>query len=632
MVSRLNRWGACGEAFNVVWELVLMGSCRLRPFVRMFLLFCLVAMMCQQTFLYGLILDVNGETTLTSNGSIDLPHVVTEATCEVFFKPLGAWIDLYTQYPEPFGGQGPNKPADMFWPQKEVILHAEVIYNEWPEQNKDVAFQIIDPHGTTWAALYNRTGEDGVAKVSFRTPWSHDDPEHWFGEWTVIANAEVAEESINDTLTFKYDYLVNTWVVSTDKDLYEHRETIEVTVDYGSYAIQNYDITYAVTGVDESGCCFGYDNMTVTIGGAEYCVCKNGTIKLYISVPNFTCIGIAKIYVGASDWLGNPVTPPYTLSIRIEARLRDVAVLNVWTNVTEVYEGEPVDIATLVANKGNVAETFNVNVYANVTQIDSLKVEALNSGETRTLTLTWETSEVKVGNYTVWAEIPPLPDEYDTTNNVFIDGIVEIKPKLPIFIHDIAITDVQISNNSVYIGELLQINVSVTNKGTETETFNVSTYYDSSLIETSQVKALAPNTQTTLIFVWNTSSVKEDCYQISASAFLPSDINVSDNTFVDGVVWVKSRVFPAVWEVPRWLLALLFLLAVFIGACLAAAIVFALLWRRCERKKKRRRGGQPTHPEVGFKRSKTCSVCGKEFPGTYTFCPYCFTFHGKDYE
>jgi hypothetical protein len=539
MVSRLNRWGTCEEAFNVVWELVLMSYCRLRPFVRMFLFFCLVAMMFQQTFLYGLNLDVKGETTLTLNRSIDLPHVVTEATCEVF-KPLGAWIDLHTQYPEPFGGQGPNKPADMFWPQKEVCLCAEVTYNEWPEQNKDVAFQIIDPYGTTLAVLYNRTGEDGVAEVSFRTPWSHDDPEHWFGEWTVIANVDVAEESINDTLTFKYDYLVNTWMVSTDKDAFEHSETIEVTVDYGSYAMQNYDITYAVTGVDESGCCFGYDNMTVTIGGAEYCVYKNGTIKLYICVSNFTCVGIAKIHVGASDWLGTPVTPPYTLNIRIETRLSDAAVLDVWTNVTEVYEGEPVDISTLVANKGNVAETFNVNVYANVTQIDSLKVEVLNPGETRTLTLTWKTSEVKVGNYTVWAEIPPLPDEYDTTNNVFIDGIAEIKPKLPTIIHDIAITGVQISNNSIYIGELLQINVSVTNKGTETETFNISTYYDFSLIETLQVSALAPDTQTTLIFIWNTSCIKEGFYQISASATLPSDINVSDNTYIDGIVWVGS--------------------------------------------------------------------------------------------
>lgn len=112
---------------------------------------------------------------------------------------------------------------------------------------------------------------------------------------------------------------------------------------------------------------------------------------------------------------------------------------------------------------------------------------------------------------------------------------------------------------------------------------------------------------------------------------MSGEFNIENNKFVDDVVWVRPWVFPAVWEIPRWLLALLFLLAIFIVACLVAAIIFWLLWRR-ERKKKDQMGRQSTYPSVGFKRSKTCSMCGKEFPGVYTFCPYCFTFHGKDYE
>jgi hypothetical protein len=113
-------------------------------------------------------------------------------------------------------------------------------------------------------------------------------------------------------------------------------------------------------------------------------------------------------------------------------------------------------------------------------------------------------------------------------------------------VHDIAIVDVKISNSSLYIGDLLLINVSVVNKGTENETFNVGTYYDSSLIETLKVDALAPKRQVTLIFVWNTSSVREGFYQISASAPLPYDVNVLDNTFVDGVVQVKAKPPPPI--------------------------------------------------------------------------------------
>jgi hypothetical protein len=49
----------------------------------------------------------------------------------------------------------------------------------------------------------------------------------------------------------------------------------------------------------------------------------------------------------------------------------------------------------------------------------------------------------------------------------------------------------------------------------------------------------------TLIFEWNTSSVSEGSYRINVFAPLPSDINVLDNTFVDGLVQVNARSPPA---------------------------------------------------------------------------------------
>jgi hypothetical protein len=55
----------------------------------------------------------------------------------VFGFVVGRQIDLYTcNYPSPYGGQGPGMPSDMFWPQKEVYLCANVSYNLWPEQTR----------------------------------------------------------------------------------------------------------------------------------------------------------------------------------------------------------------------------------------------------------------------------------------------------------------------------------------------------------------------------------------------------------------------------------------------------------------------------------------------------------------
>jgi len=248
--------------------------------------------------------------------SVLLPHVVEDAEyCAAVLTPVG--VDVFTQYPSPFVGQGPMKPSGMFWTQKEVCLFAYASYNFWPEQNKDVAFKIIDPWGDTYAILYGRTNETGIAQVCFRLPWMCDNPEYYIGEWTVEAGVDIASSCYYDTLWFKYDYLVNTWKITTDFDEYAHCDTIEITVEYGSYAMQYYNITYTVTILDDSGVPFGYKEVTFTIGGARYCTYKNGTFTVNIHVVKWARAGMATIHVGALDWRGNPIAPLNTTEVYI---------------------------------------------------------------------------------------------------------------------------------------------------------------------------------------------------------------------------------------------------------------------------------------------------------------------------
>jgi len=151
------------EAFNSVWELVLMGSCRLRHFVRMFLLFCLV-MMCQQTFLHGLNLDVKGETTLMSNGS----------------------IDLYTQK-EPYSGKGSDMPSDAFSPGEVVVLYALVTAGGVLKQDLPVSFCVQIPDNTSFS-MVAKTNVSGIARINFTIPEKCDVESEIFGEWVVLAN------------------------------------------------------------------------------------------------------------------------------------------------------------------------------------------------------------------------------------------------------------------------------------------------------------------------------------------------------------------------------------------------------------------------------------------------------------
>jgi len=105
--------------------------------------------------------------------------------------------------------------------------------------------------------------------------------------------------------------------------------------------------------------------------------------------------------------------------------------------------------------------------------------------------------------------------------------------------HDVTITDVTTSSTKVYRGNLIDIYVAIKNKGTFSENFSVTAYYNSTSIETKTVTDLAPNANMTLIFHWNTSIIPYDYYTMSANAsIVPDEIVLANNSFTDGAILV----------------------------------------------------------------------------------------------
>lgn len=99
-------------------------------------------------------------------------------------------------------------------------------------------------------------------------------------------------------------------------------------------------------------------------------------------------------------------------------------------------------------------------------------------------------------------------------------------------LHDVAVTDVTFSPMSVSAGGTVSIDVTVRNKGNASETFDISVSYDSSLIETKTITALAPGTSQTIGFNWDTAGVAEGSYTITAvAATVPDETETTDNTF-----------------------------------------------------------------------------------------------------
>ena len=112
---------------------------------------------------------------------------------------------------------------------------------------------------------------------------------------------------------------------------------------------------------------------------------------------------------------------------------------------------------------------------------------------------------------------------------------------IKVYLHDINITKVIATPTEVIIGDNVAINVDILNEGTTSETFNVSVYYDATLIETKTGIFLGVGANTTVSFTWTTTV--NGTFTISAKVppvpgEKPED--QFDNTFTDGIVWVKK--------------------------------------------------------------------------------------------
>lgn len=107
---------------------------------------------------------------------------------------------------------------------------------------------------------------------------------------------------------------------------------------------------------------------------------------------------------------------------------------------------------------------------------------------------------------------------------------------------NIAITDVLPYKTVVGQGYSISINVTIENQGDYAETFNVTAYYNDTIITLLDGKnytpiTLASRTFTTVTLVWETTSVVKGNYTLTVvAATVLGETDTSDNTFTDG--WV----------------------------------------------------------------------------------------------
>ncbi len=160
---------------------------------------------------------------------------------------------------------------------------------------------------------------------------------------------------------------------------------------------------------------------------------------------------------------------------------------------------------------------------------------------TSPLAFSWNTTDAAGGNYTLTAnatvlqsiENPEGTDE-DPTDNA---ETTEIKLKM---IHDVAVSKLALSEPAI-IGTPMSINVTVANQGHYNESVTLTVVYLELLPYKRPIgnatKSFTLNMggSRTESFTWNTTGFDPERYMINATATIPLDEDLSDNTKIESI-------------------------------------------------------------------------------------------------
>lgn len=289
------------------------------------------------------------------------------STSKMIEVTIVAMVDVYTQYPYPYGGQGPNCASDAFAPQQEVIVYAKVTYKEEPLYNQMVSFQVQSPDGLFTLFRTASTSINGIAMASFGIPWQYETVTSTiFGTWTVHGTVEVVERKYNDTLTFKVGWIIELFKLETYdsegnvKTSFNRSETVYFKVYAKNIALVEKNATVTIIGMD---------GLNVPIGHAILIdlVLPPGTTILDASfeIPKWAFAGNGTAHANALTDLpeegGVAYCPEITTTFELGMPPGPTPPPPVW--IVELIKVEPCDSAGNVKTNFTRGETVYLKLY-----------------------------------------------------------------------------------------------------------------------------------------------------------------------------------------------------------------------------------------------------------------------------
>jgi len=272
-----------------------------------------------------------GTYTVTLNVTdLDGRWTIVSQPVEVIF---GRLIDVYIgtgtgAYPAPYGGQGQDKVADMFEPQKTVCVYANVTYNGDAVQSKLVTFIIISPHNLHDFSRSAITDQYGTAYIEFGLPWPCVDPvNEIFGIWNITVKVDIRSEVVEDTVAFKVWWLIEVTSVVPKATEFVKGGQACFDITYRTYRMQPINGVLEITLYDDLDVPFAADRIEVNgVGWGNYtwCMFKNYTVTICLDIPKWAFVGTGTAYVNFFHFdptnpynMGSPYCPEASATFKI---------------------------------------------------------------------------------------------------------------------------------------------------------------------------------------------------------------------------------------------------------------------------------------------------------------------------
>ncbi|MCW3983823.1 MAG: hypothetical protein NWE96_07485 [Candidatus Bathyarchaeota archaeon] len=340
-----------------------------------------------------------------------------------------------------------GKPVNTnytFSPLDVVYINANVTYSNQAQANVFVTFKASGPANKTNPTTVIRsavTDQNGIANISFRIPMDNSSNPS-IGEWTVLCNAGMLNQTKQVTSKFKVGWTINLESIKlfdsngTESSSFSRGQTAKVQVEVLKNISEAVNSTVTINVTDSQGAQHNIFTQNKTFNLSQ------NIVECEFQVSNEYSIGEAKIncHLNSSiqglnyehslskNFTINDATIPNEPPSNGTKTNHDLALKNGAISNTQITKGEEINITVTAVNKENVTEQSIIRFSYDSNSAGSIAI-ALEGYQERTVSFLWNTTNVSPSTYQISARIDSVQDENQTGDNEIIIGTVTVTEK-----------------------------------------------------------------------------------------------------------------------------------------------------------------------------------------------------------